>query len=135
MVSPLPHLLTGTNELGSQLGRFGFGYVGKTLTEQPTAKRLEDDCTQKILGTLTMMSDARIEYMRKLSFVLDSYYLVPLMHVARALMILLLRGGRIGNPETFRGQVMECASEVEWHQHLIDPWLPLPPGQLPAPKP
>ena len=75
--------------------------------EQPPTRRLEDECAAKISGTLSMMSNGRIEYIRKLSFVLDTFYLVPLMHVSRSQMILLLRGGHIGDPETFLGQVLE----------------------------
>ena len=55
-------------------------------------------------------------------------------HVSRAQMLLLLQGGHIGDPEAFQGSVMEHASEVEGHRHLTMPWLPLPPGQLPAPE-
>ena len=128
-------LLTGTNELGPQLGRFGFGYVGQSVSEHPTIQRLEQEAVEKIKGTWSMLSDSRKEYVRKLAFVLDSYYLVPLMHVSRAQMILLLRGGHIGDPENFRGTVLERASEVEGHRNLVTPWLPLPPGQLPAPAP
>ena len=94
-------LLKGTNELGPQLGRFGFGYVGKDITEHPTIRRLEQEATEKIQGMCMMLSDGREEYVRKLTFILDSYYLVPLIHVSRAQMLLLLRGGHIGDPETF----------------------------------
>ena len=128
-------LLTGTNEMGPQLGRFGFGYVRKAILDHPTIQRLERDATEKIQGTFSMLSDAQKDYVRKLAFVLDAYYLVLLIHVARAQLILLLRGGHIGDPEVFRGSVMERASEVEWHRHLTTPWLPNPPGQLPAPPP
>ena len=128
-------LLTGTNELGPQLGPFGFGYVGKEVTEHPTIQRLEREATERIQGTFMMLSDSRKEYVRKLAFVLDAYYLVPLILVSRAQLIILLRGGHIGDPEAFRGSVMEHASEVEWHRHLTMPWLPNPPGQLPAPSP
>ena len=54
-------LLTGTNELEPQLGRFRFGYVGKEISEHPTIRRLEAEATEQILGTMSMLSDGRNE--------------------------------------------------------------------------
>ena len=127
-------LFTGTNELGPQLGRFGFGPAGKGISDNPTCRLLEDMAIKKIMGTWTMLSSERQEYVRKVSFVLDPHFLVPEIHVARARLILMLRGVHIRDPGQFKKEVFERLGRLESYQQFSQPWLPLPPGQRPLPQ-
>ena len=127
-------LFTGVNELGPQFGRFGFGPTGKDISDNPTCRLLEEMATKKIQGTITMLSLDRLEYVRKVTFVLDPVFLVPEVHVARARLILMLRGIYIRDPGDFKRDVFERLSRLESYQRMTQPWLPLPPGQRPWPE-
>ena len=124
-------LLTGTNELGPELGRFGFGPTGKDVSDSAKIRILEAAASRKIQGTLIMMSNKRKEYVHKLSFVLDPYFLVPETHVARARLILMLRGTYIREPGLFKREVFERIAKLEAYEKMTTPWLPFPPGQRP----
>ena len=100
-------LFTGTNELGPQLGRFGFRPAGRGVSHNPTCRLLEEMATKKIQGTWAMLSEERREYVRKVLFVLDPCFLVPEIHVARARLILMLRGVHIRDPGNFKREVFE----------------------------
>ena len=127
-------LFTGTNKLGPQFGRFGFGATGRGISDNPTVVLLEEMALKKIQGTMTMMSEKRKDYVRKITFVLDPHFLVPEVHVARARLILMLRGIHIRDPEKFKKEVFERLSRLESYQRLQQPWLPLPPNQRPLPE-